>query len=176
MLNSMRPTRRVILLSLFVALASVLHVVESLMPVPIPVPGIKLGLANIVSLAVIVMFNWRAAIYVVLVRIGIASLLGGTFLGITFALSLSGALVSTGIMAYADNNWRPPFSLVGISIIGAVTHNIVQIIMASLLVSSIGLLWYLPYLILFAVPMGLITGFTLHYFLCKFSLVERYLS
>lgn len=171
--KSMRPTRRVILLALFVAIASVLHVIESLIPVPIPVPGIKLGLANIVSLAVIVMFDWQSAIYVVLVRICIASLFGGTFLGVTFLLSLGGAFASTVIMAYASFRLQPPFSLIGVSIMGAVTHNIVQLIIAGLIVSSMGLLWYIPYLVLFAVPMGLITGITLYYFLKKFSRINR---
>ncbi|MCE5287360.1 MAG: Gx transporter family protein [Pelosinus sp.] len=169
MRNSMRPTRQTILLALFVAIASALHVAESLIPVPIPVPGIKLGLANIVSLAVIVMFNWQSAMLVVLVRIIIAALFGGTFLGVTFALSLSGAVLSTAVMAFVYKWWQPPFSLIGVSIIGAVTHNMVQIIAAALLVSSMDLLWYMPYLVLFAVPMGMITGITLHYFLAKLT-------
>lgn len=175
MQNYMRPARRVIILSLFVAVASVLHVIEALIPVPIPVPGIKLGLANIVSLAVIMIFDYKAALSVVLVRVGIASLLGGTFLGIPFLLSMSGALLSTITMALVNHKWRPPFSVIGVSIIGAVTHNIVQIIVACYVISSIDLLWYLPYLILFAVPMGLITGITLHYFLAKLSSIEQYL-
>lgn len=169
MQNSLRPTRHIILLALFVAIASVLHVMESLLPVPVPVPGIKLGLANIVSLAVIVMFGWQSAILVALVRIIIAALFGGTFLGVTFALSLSGAVLSTLAMALVKSRWYPPFSLVGVSIIGAVTHNMVQIITAALIVSSMDLLWYMPYLVLFAVPMGIITGITLHYFLAKLS-------
>lgn len=169
MQNLMHSTRHLILLSLFVAIASALHMAEALIPVPVPVPGIKLGLANIVSLAAVVMFGWQSALLVTLIRIVIAALFGGTFLGVTFMLSLSGATISTLAMAAFHKKWCPPFSLIGVSIIGAVTHNIVQIVTAALLVSSMNLLWYLPYLVLFAIPMGLITGITLHYFLAKLS-------
>jgi heptaprenyl diphosphate synthase len=163
----MNKTRRMVLLGLFIAIASVLHVVESSMPLPLPVPGIKLGLANIISLIVIATFGWRDAIYVVIVRVFLASLFGGIFLGPAFAMSMSGAIVSTVVMAYAYQYWHSVFSLIGISIIGAVIHNMVQILVAALVVSSVTLLWYLPYLILFALPMGWVTGMTVIYFLAK---------
>lgn len=164
----MYNTRRLVLLALFIALASVLHVVESWLPVPLPVPGIKLGLANIISLIVIVMFGWRDAIYVAILRVLLASLFGGILLGPAFAMSLGGAIGSIAVMNYAYQHWHPAFSVIGISIIGAVLHNVVQITVAALLVSSVTLLWYLPYLILFALPTGFITGMTTHYFLAKF--------
>jgi heptaprenyl diphosphate synthase len=147
--------------------ASVLHVVESWLPLLLPVPGIKLGLANIVSLLVIVMFSWREAIYVAIVRVFLASLFGGIWLGPAFAMSISGAIVSTVTMALAYHYWHARFSIIGISIIGAVIHNMVQIIIAALLVSNVALLWYLPYLTLFAIPTGLVTGTTMMYFLAK---------
>ncbi len=163
----MQNTKRMVLLALLVAIASVLHVVESWIPLPLPVPGIKLGLANIVSLAVISMFGWRDAIYVAVLRVFLAALFGGVFLGPAFAMSISGALGSTVAMALVYQYWHPNFSLVGISIIGAVIHNMVQIAVAALLVSSATLLWYLPYLILFALPTGLATGITTIYFIAK---------
>lgn len=163
----MNHTRRMVLMALFIAMASVLHVVESWIPLPLPVPGIKLGLANIISLIVIATFGWRDAVYVVIIRVFIASLFGGVFLGPAFAMSMSGAIVSTVTMAYVYKYWYHTFSFIGISIIGAVIHNVAQIMMAALVVSSITLLWYLPYLILFAVPTGWATGITVVYFLTK---------
>lgn len=163
----MNHTRRMVLMALFIAMASVLHVVESWVPLPLPVPGIKIGLANIVSLIVIATFGWRDAMYVVIIRVLIASLFGGVFLGPAFAMSMSGAIVSTVVMAYVHGHWHRTFSFVGISIIGAVVHNGAQILMAAFMVSSLTLLWYLPYLILFAVPTGLVTGMTVVYFLTK---------
>ena len=163
----MHNTRRLVLLALLIAMASVLHVVESWLPLPLPVPGIKLGLANIVSLIVIVMFGWRDAIYVSILRVLLASLFGGILLGPAFAMSLSGAIGSIALMNYVYQHWQSTFSVIGISIIGAVIHNVVQITVAAVLVSSVSLLWYLPYLILFALPTGLATGMMTHYFLAK---------
>lgn len=163
----MNKTRRLVLLSLFVAVASVLHVVEVWLPLPLPVPGIKLGLANIISLIVIATFGWCDAIYVVIVRVLLASLFGGLFLGPAFAMSMSGGIASTVVMAYAFLYCRSTFSLIGISIIGATIHNVTQIVVAAFLVSSVTLLWYLPYLILFALPTGLATGIAVSHFLRK---------
>lgn len=163
----MNKTRRLVLLALFIAIASVLHVVESWIPFPLPVPGIKLGLANIVSLVIIATLGWRDAIYVVVVRVFLASLFGGAFLGPAFAMSLSGAIGSTVVMVYVYQNWRSVFSLIGISILGAVAHNVSQIVVAALIVSSGTLLWYLPYLLLFALPTGWVTGMIVVYFLRK---------
>lgn len=160
-------TRRMVLLSLFVAMAAVLHVVETWIPIPLPVPGAKLGLANIIAVLTIALYGWRAALSVAVLRVLLGSLLGGTLLGPAFAMSLCGALLSTGIMAYGYRHWQPRFSIVGISVIGAATHNLAQIVVAALLVVSPGLLWYLPYLLLFAIPTGLGTGLVACYLLPK---------
>jgi len=159
--------RRMVLLSLFVAIASILHIVESWIPLPLPIPGVKLGLANVVSILAIAFYGWRAAILVALLRVMIGSLFGGTVLGPAFAMSMGGALISTAMMAYTYQYYRSVFSVVGISIIGAVFHNGAQIVIAALLVASASLLWYLPYLVLFAVFTGAGTGFTAAYILIK---------
>mgnify|MGYP003789231973 CR=1 FL=1 len=164
----MTDTRRLITLGLFVAVAGVLHAVEAWLPLPVPVPGAKLGLANIVTLAVIVLFGWRDALAVAAVRVVLGTLLSGAFLGPSFALGMSGAVASTLAMAYAWRRWQPALSLVGISVVGAVVHNLAQIGVASVIVNNVALLWYLPYLVLFALPTGMATGFTAAYFLAKF--------
>jgi heptaprenyl diphosphate synthase len=160
-------TRRVVILGLFVAVAGVLHAVESWLPLPIPIPGAKLGLANIVSLLVISLYGWRDALLVATMRVLLGTLLGGAFLGPALAMGMSGALISAVGMAYAYTHFRPVFSLVGISIIGAALHNLAQISVAAALVASSGLFWYLPYLLLFALPTGLATGLTASFFLAK---------
>jgi heptaprenyl diphosphate synthase len=156
-----------VLIGLFVAIATVLHIVESWIPIPIPVPGAKLGLANIVSLVAIAIYGYRWALLVAILRVFLGTLLGGMFLGPSFLMGLSGALVSTVVMAVGYHYWRPPFSINGISVIGAVVHNLTQICVAALLVASAGLLWYLPYLMLLALPTGIATGLTAVYFLEK---------
>ncbi|MBP2644684.1 MAG: Heptaprenyl diphosphate synthase component [Firmicutes bacterium] len=160
--------RRTILLGLFVAVAGILHAVEYWVPIPLPVPGLKLGLANIVNLVVIVLFGWRDALVVALLRAVLGGVLSGMFLGPTFVMSASGAMVSTMAMALSYSFFRPKLSLVGISVIGAVVHNLSQLCVAAVVVVSSGILWYSPYLVLIAVPTGIITGFSTAYFLEKF--------
>lgn len=160
-------TRRLVVLGLFVAIAGVLHAVEGWLPVPIPVPGAKLGLANIISLLAIVLYGWRDALLVATLRVLLGSLLGGMLLGPSFAMGLSGALSSTVAMALVYRYGRSIYSLVGISMVGAAVHNLAQLLMASVLVNSLGIFWYLPYLMLFALPTGLATGWTALFFLNK---------
>ena len=160
-------TRRIVLLGLFIAVAGVLHALEGWLPLPLPIPGAKLGLANMVSLFVIAKFGWKDALAVAVTRVFLGSLLGGAFLGPAFAMAMSGAVVSAAVMSLVYNKARKTFSLVGISIIGAFFHNLAQIAVAAALVSSAGLLWYLPYLTLFALPTGLATGLAAMFFLSK---------
>lgn len=162
-----KDIRRLILLALFVSMASVLHVVEGWLPLPLPVPGMKLGLANLMSLVALVLLGWRAAFYVVFGRVFIGSLFGGTFMGPSFAMSVSGAVASVLVMTLAYHRLRPLFSLVGISLLGAIAHNLAQLAVAALLVGSETMFWYLPYLLLFALPTGVGTGYTAAYFLLK---------
>lgn len=159
--------RRLILLALFVSMASVLHVVEGWIPLPLPVPGMKLGLANLMSLTAMVMLGWRAALYVAGGRVLIGSLFGGTLLGPSFAMSAGGALCSVLVMVWAYRKLSGIFSLIGISLLGAAAHNLAQLTIAAALVGSKTMFWYLPYLLLFAVPTGIGTGYTAAFFLSK---------
>ncbi|CQR72515.1 Riboflavin transporter RibU [Sporomusa ovata DSM 2662] len=163
----MSKTKRLVLLALLVAMAAALHVLESQFPIPVPVPGVKLGLANIISLLAILMLGWQAAVYVAVARVLLGSLFGGSLLGPAFVMSMGGALASIFIMAYISKNYQQVFSLAGVSLVGAAVHNITQVILAAFLVHSAGLLWYLPYLLLFAVPTGLFTGLTANYCFAK---------
>ena len=163
----MTNTKKITMLALFVAVAGILHVIENSLPLLLPVPGARLGLANIVSVFVIIIYGWRDALCVAGLRVVLGSLLGGSLFGPAFAMALSGALFSIVVMAYARQHWQPALSLAGISILGAVAHNTIQVLVAAALVASAGLLWYLPYLLLFAVPTGLFTGYAAKYFLQK---------
>lgn len=159
--------RRLVVLGLFIAIAGVLHAVESWVPLPFLVPGIKLGLANIVALITITLYGWRDALLVSVLRVFLGTVVTGVFFGPAFMMSISGAVLSTLVMAGGYYFGRRQFSLVGISLIGAVAHNVTQISVAALVVASSSVFWYLPYLILLAVPTGMATGLTAMYFLKK---------
>jgi heptaprenyl diphosphate synthase len=156
----MFSTRRLVYLSLLLAMATTLHVLEGLFPIPLPFPGVKLGLANIVTLLVLYLYDLRAAMTVAIARVLLGSLLGGTFFAPAFFLGLTGAVISTLIMALLVKK-TTCFSPLGISLCGAVSHNLGQLLMASFLLQNQAIFFYLPILLLGAIPTGLVTGYLL---------------
>lgn len=150
-------TRKMILLALLTVMAGVLHFVEASIPVPLPIPGFKLGLANIITLYAVVYLGIREALIVVLMRVLLGSLLSGTLLSSGFFMSLSGSVLACIIM-YGVYCYLRMFSVLGVSVWGAVAHNVGQLAVAALLIDSAAVWYYLPYLILFAVFTGSFTG------------------
>src|SRR6056297_964950 len=161
----MKKTRKIVVISLLISLGLVLHLVESFFPLAAVVPGAKLGLANIVSLIAISLFGFPAAFQIVIFRVVLGSLLAGTFMTINFYLSFSGGILSFILMYLAYYYFKDYLSLIGISIIGAVAHNTAQITAAYFIIANLGIFYYLPFLILLAIPtgfgVGLVSYFTL---------------
>jgi heptaprenyl diphosphate synthase len=157
----MKSTRKMVILSLLVSQALVLHVIERMIPVPIPVPGVKLGLANVISMFTIIIFGWKEAMLVVFLRTILGSFFGG---GISsFLYSFTGGIISTIAMAVLYKYFKKVFSIVAISVVGAVFHNIGQILIASMVVSNVNLFFYLPVLLIAAVITGIFIGLTVQY-------------
>ncbi len=152
--------RKLIYLALLVTFGLVLHLVEQAMPNPFPFPGAKLGLANIITLVALVLYGFKSAVFVAILRVLLGNLLAGTIMGFPFVLSLTGAMFSLLVMVTVmPLRNRRVLSLVGVSLLGATVHNVTQLIAASLLLDQIGILFvYMPYLIVFAIPTGLFTG------------------
>ena len=110
------------------AYALALHGFESLLPTPIP--WLKLGLANIITLVALILYGFRTALLVTLIRVVLASILIGTFLGPAFVLSAGGGIASVIAMGLSIKLFKNLFSTVGISLIGALFHNIAQLSLA----------------------------------------------
>ncbi|MBM7556178.1 Gx transporter family protein [Halanaerobacter jeridensis] len=146
--------KRNVTLGLFVASAIVLHIIEFILPTTLLFPGAKLGLANIITLLVLIDYGFVDCLKVVLMRIILSSLLSGTFFTISFWLSLAGGILSLLIMGYLYYNFQEQFSLIGISVLGAASHNLAQIGMAFLLIENWRIIFYLPYLLLLSLPTG----------------------
>lgn len=148
-------TKKITFLSIFSALAIILSFVESLLP-PIwsSVPGIKMGLPNIIIIFLLYKFSIKQAAIVSGIRILIVALLFGN--PMTLAYSLSGAVLSLTIM------WLMKkcnlFSMVGVSIAGAVSHNIGQIIAAVLILGTKEIGFYLPVLAVSGTVAGIFVG------------------
>jgi len=161
----MTGTRKMTHVALLVALALALHALEAALPLPGVIPGARLGLANIVTLLTLLLYGFRPAMFVAVVRALLAGIFLGNFLGFGFYLSLAGAVFSTLAMALALWGWRRGFiSLVSVSVIGAIVHNTAQVAVASLLIGNVNLLRvYLPLLLVLAVPAGILTGLAVLY-------------
>jgi len=159
-------TRKLTLIAVLVAQAIVLHLFEALIPLPIPIPGVKLGLANIITLLALVLFDFKSALLIAVLRTVLGSLLSGTFFNIAFFMSFAGAVAATLLMAGLMRlgptpGIDSPFSWLGISIAGAVAHNLGQLAVASILIQHIAIFYYLPIMLISSVPTGLLTGLLL---------------
>jgi heptaprenyl diphosphate synthase len=148
--------RRLVLLALLVAQALVLSIVESWIPIPGTPPGVKLGLANIVTLIAIIFLDSRSALLVVLLRTLLASLYTGS--PMIFLFSLAGGVLSTVVMAVLYKRMSKNFSITGISIAGAVSHNLGQMAVASAVTRELAVLSYLPVLLISGIIMGFFIG------------------
>jgi heptaprenyl diphosphate synthase len=150
-----RDNYRIALLS---AYALALHAFESL--IPMPIPWMRIGLANIISLTTLVLFGFRAAIMVTLIRVMVASLFTGSFLGPGFILSLGGGLsgvIAMGTVSYLS---RGLFGPVGLSLVGALLHNLTQLFLAYALFiqKKEPVLIITPVLMLIGTVSGLVNG------------------
>lgn len=150
-------TKKLAVIAILVAQASVLHFLESLFPNPLPIPGVKLGMANIVTLLALVVFDFKTAMQITVLRTILGSLLSGTLFGIGFFMSFTGALSAACLMAILVR-FAKGLSLVGISMAGAIAHNVGQLAMAAVILQFSGIFYYLPFMLLFSLPTGLVTG------------------
>lgn len=146
--------REVALYGLLIALAFVLSYVESLIPVSLGVPGVKLGLANLAVIASMYTVGVSGAAFVSLVRIVLMGFTFGTPSMIIY--SLAGGGLSLGLMALLKR-FRV-FGMVGISVAGGAAHNIGQIAVAALVLETAGVFTYLPVLLAAGTVAGALIG------------------
>ncbi len=160
----MLSTKKMVFLSLMVSLSLVLSLIDARIPLLAAVPGIKLGLASIITLVVLNFFGWKATFLVLVIRSFLAWFFHGS--PIALALSLIGGSLSLLFMTLLFKGYPKYFSLIGISAVGGASHNLGQLIAASLLIQTPALFNYLPYLLIAGVLSGLYIGF-ISYHLCK---------
>lgn len=159
-LDSQRDDR---LVAGYAALAIVIHILEA--GFPSPLPGIKPGLANVVTLIVLLRHGWRMAAWVAVLRVLVASLLVGSFMTPGFWLSASGAVAALAVLGVADlirvrlpAAWQP--SALGLSVLAALAHMAGQFTLAyTVFVPHPGLLHLLPLLLTVALVFATLTGY-----------------
>ncbi len=148
-------TKKLTFMAMLLAIALTVFMVEARIPPPVPIAGVKLGLANVVTLAALVWLGRGEALTLLILRV----ILGSVFTGqaVSFLYSMAGGLLCFAAMCAA-------LKLLGrqrlwvVSVFGAIFHNLGQIIVAAALTGSLGVLAYLPALLISGVLTGAFTG------------------
>lgn len=156
--------KKMVQLSMFVTIALTIFVVESYLPPLAPIPGIKLGLANVVTLIVLVLWGWREGLLVLFLRILLGSMITGNALSCCY--SFGGGMLCFLVMALLKNIF-PKNMIWLLSVIGAVFHNVGQLLVASLVFGSKDVFWYFPILLTSGIVTGIFTGVAAQYVVTK---------
>lgn len=139
------------------AVAIGLHVLEAMFPSPLP--GVKPGIANIITLFVLIQYGFGTAAWVSILRVFASSLLIGHFLSPTFILSLAGAIFSLGVLFLAQHLPKKHFSVITLSILAAFAHIAGQLVVVRLwLIPHTGIAYLIPVFALAALFFGIING------------------
>jgi heptaprenyl diphosphate synthase len=152
-------SHRIVSTAVLLAAAAVLGYLESVVLPPLPLPGVRIGLANIVVVFALATLGPRAAGMVSFGRVFLVALAAGTLGGPSFVLSLGGACAALVVMvALASAGSR--FSVIGWSLAGSAAHVAGQLVVASILVASAAPLALLPVSLALSIPLGLAVGYT----------------
>ena len=149
-----RLTQKIALYGVLTTIAMMLSYLEALVPLSVAVPGIKIGLANIAVVFALYSLGTAAACSVSGVRVLLLALLFGNVM--TFAYSVSGAVLSLAVMAALEHSGK--FGCIGVSVAGGIAHNGGQILCAALLLGTRQILYYLPVLIVSGTVAGVVVG------------------
>ena len=144
------------LCAVMIALALALSYTERFIPLQlvVPLPGIKLGLANIVTLIALYLFKTKYAYMILVSRCILGAAFGGGITGLLF--SLCGGVLALAAMSLAKRT--PLFSVYGVSLLGAAAHNLGQVLAASVMMGSVYTFYYLPFLMVAGVVAGAVIG------------------
>ena len=149
-------TRRIAVSAMFAALALIFSYIEAILPLSTGIPGVKLGIANLVVILALYNMNFRYAMGINVIRILVAGLLFNGLFGALY--SLAGGVVSLTIMWLLKRTGL--FSMAGVSMAGGVAHNMGQLLVASALVSNLKMFVYLPVLMFSGIATGILIGIT----------------
>lgn len=152
----MKRLTKIIFISLLVAITLILSLVETSIPIPIPIPGARLGLSNMVIVVSIVIFGFKEAFTISVLKSILLMLVTGSVS--SFIYSLTGAIFSSIVMYLVYRYLSRLFSLIGVSVFGAVAHNFAQVAVASFIMSNIRIFSYLPILMILSLFTGYFVG------------------
>lgn len=164
-------TKKLAHMSLLIAYSLILYIIESYIPNPLIAlfPGAKLGLTNIITLVSLSLLGFKDTFIIITVRVILSSIFAGPISYLLF--SISGAYLSLLGMSLCLN--IKGFSMVGVSILGAICHNIGQLIVASLIIESGLIFTYLPYMLIASIPTGVFVGMVSNFTTNKLSKINK---
>lgn len=158
--GSTQSVRWLTRMALLTAVAVVLGYIEHLIPMPGSIPGIKLGLANTVLLYAIYLLDAKNAFLLMVLKVGLSGLMYGGVSAMMF--SFGGGLCSL-VMMLLIKKLGGGVSIIGVSVVGAVFHNVGQTAVAAFMVNTAALMGYVPFLLVAAVVTGVLTGIAAKY-------------
>lgn len=160
-------TKKMLFLSLMVAQSLLLFLLESLIPIPFVAPGAKIGLSNIITVICLYILSFKDTFIVIILKIFLSTLFGGTLSSLLY--SLFGGLLSLISMYIVKKTFKDKISILGVSIVGSIFHNIGQLIAASLVVQSFNIFVYFPVLMIAGLIAGILVGVVSKYLLIQFE-------
>ena len=141
-------------MAMMIALTMIFSYVETMIPINFGIPGVKLGLANLVIVAAIYLFGGKQAFLISIVRIFLSGFMFGNLASIMY--SLAGGLLSLAVMLLLKKTDK--LSILAVSVMGGICHNIGQLIVAMLVVENLKLIFYVPVLLISGFLTGLLIG------------------
>ena len=158
-------TRKIAYLGVFLALALILSYVESLIPFYFGIPGVKLGLTNLIVVVMLYCTGTKEAFGVSVARILLAGFLFGNLFSILY--SLAGGVLSFLVMCLLTNTGR--FHVISVSVTGGISHNLGQLIAAAFVVETYDIFYYMPFLLIAGVATGFVIGMLAQEFILRFE-------
>ena len=144
-------------LAMLLAISVILNIIESFFPIfNGVVPGLKLGLANIVTLLILYVYGFKDAVITSILRIFLVGILRTGLFSMSFFFSLGGAIVSILVMTLVKKTTK--LSIIGVSIIGSISHTIGQILIATIFY-NVNMIYYIGWTFILALPTGILIGF-----------------
>jgi len=158
-------TKKIAKISMLLSISVVLSLIESFIPIFSAIPGIKLGLANIVIVYSLYTLSFKDALYISILRVILVGILRTGLFSINFFFSLSGAILSIITMHLVKHT---KMSIIGVSVSGSIMHSVGQIIIAIIFLSNINIIYYLPILLISSIITGIVVG------MCSNNLIKYY--
>ena len=155
MKSGKNAAKKIAVLAIFTALSLIAFIIENQFP-PLFIPGARMGLANIFSFAALIMYSPAEAFIIVAVRTGLGAIFAGNVSALLY--SFTGGVISMAVSSLLMYAVYPRISVISVSVLAAVAHNVTQNIVFVFLSGTALTLGYMPYLILLGVLSGAIVG------------------